>query len=233
METGALIGSGNVAEVFEAGIDVLKLYRPGIHRQVVERELATMEVVARLPLPVPKVLRLCNVDGRWGLLMSRAPGQPLLQQLGDDRELPAVLARLHRLVHGQPGAPLRSYKAQLADSLGAAPLLTQTDRARLLDRLATLPDGDRLCHGDFQPGNIMGSPQAPTIIDWLDATAGPPEADACRTYLLALHHMPALAEDYLAAYVALAGKPRRQITDWLKRHGFPRMLRRKMSGCWL
>ena len=42
-----------------------------------------------------------------------------------------------------------------------------------------------------------------------------PEADACRTYLLALQHMPDLAELYLDAYLDLAGFSRSQVTDWL------------------
>src|SRR5215475_12266456 len=32
-----------------------------------------------------------------------------------------------------------------------------------------MPDGDRLCHGDFHPLNILGNTLDPMIIDWLDA----------------------------------------------------------------
>ena len=217
MQLGRLIGSGNVAEVFEAGADVLKLYRPGIGKEPAEREIAIYSAVARLPLPVPQVRGLREVEGRWGVLMSRAPGQPLMDAAlrHDTAAMATGLARLHRLVHAQPGAPLAGYKARLARNLGAAPLLGDRDRARLLDRLEALPDGDRLCHGDFHPANIIGSLEAPVIIDWLDASQGPAEADACRTYLLALHHMPDLAEPYLEAYVGLAGFSRGQVTDWL------------------
>ena len=217
MQLGRLIGSGNVAEVFEAGADVLKLYRPGIGKEPAEREIAIYAAVARLPLPVPQVRGLCQVEGRWGVLMSRAPGYPLMdtELRHDIAGMATGLARLHRLVHAQPGAPLAGYKARLARNLRAAPLLGDTDRARLLDRLEALPDGDRLCHGDFHPANIIGSLQAPTIIDWLDASQGPPEADACRTYLLALNHMPDLAEPYLDAYLGIASFSRTAVTDWL------------------
>lgn len=215
MELGAPIGSGHVAEVFEAGPDVLKLYRAGFGRDVVEHEIAVMTVVGWLPLPVPAVRGLREVHGRWGVLMSRAPGRSLMEALGAEG-MPAVLARLHRVVHACPGVLLGSYKDRLAANLRDAPLLSETDRERLLAQLAALPDGDRLCHGDFHPGNIMGTIEAPVIIDWLDATQGPPEADACRTYLLALHHMPTLAEPYLDAYLAAAGGlPRKRIADWL------------------
>ena len=53
------------------------------------------------------------------------------------------------------------------------------------------------------------------IIDWLDATSGPPAADACRTYLLLLNTVPGLAEAYLALYGARSGRPRDEIMAWL------------------
>lgn len=53
------------------------------------------------------------------------------------------------------------------------------------------------------------------IIDWLDATSGPPAADVCRSYLLMLHHMPELAELYLEARVKGAEFGRTDVLDWL------------------
>jgi aminoglycoside phosphotransferase (APT) family kinase protein len=53
-----------------------------------------------------------------------------------------------------------------------------------LDRLRTLPSGDRLCHGDFHPANILGTLKSPVIIDWGDASRGAPAADVARTLLL-------------------------------------------------
>ncbi|HET9060352.1 MAG TPA: phosphotransferase [Acidimicrobiales bacterium] len=63
-----------------------------------------------------------------------------------------------------------------------APALQAADRA--LDMLRTLPDGDRLCHGDFHPANVLGTLGTPVIIDWGDAARGAPAADVARTWLL-------------------------------------------------
>jgi Ser/Thr protein kinase RdoA (MazF antagonist) len=78
-----------------------------------------------------------------------------------------------------------------------------------------MPDGDRLCHGDFHPWNILGPPEAPVVVDWLDACRGDPAADACRTWLLLHPTMPALADAYLAAYGRVTGMPRQPILAWL------------------
>ena len=52
--------------------------------------------------------------------------------------------------------------------------------------LAAMPAGDRLCHGDFHPGNIMVLKQGEMIIDWIDAAIGNPLADIARTTVIFL-----------------------------------------------
>src|SRR5215210_4707672 len=63
--------------------------------------------------------------------------------------------------------------------------------------LEALPDGDRLCHGDFHPGNILLGDRGPAVIDWTGATRGDPAGDLARTRLLlqigaVQEYMPAL-----------------------------------------
>ncbi len=38
-----------------------------------------------------------------------------------------------------------------------------------LEKLDGLPDGDRLCHGDLHPGNLLLGRDGPAVIDWTDA----------------------------------------------------------------
>jgi aminoglycoside phosphotransferase (APT) family kinase protein len=53
-----------------------------------------------------------------------------------------------------------------------------------LRTLDGLPAGDRLCHGDFHPGNVLLTAGRTAVIDWVGATRGSPEADHARTLLL-------------------------------------------------
>ena len=52
-----------------------------------------------------------------------------------------------------------------------------------LREMAAMPDGDRLLHGDFHPGNILMSAAGPVVIDWPNVTRGHPDADVGRTLL--------------------------------------------------
>mgnify|MGYP000733880057 FL=1 len=97
----------------------------------------------------------------------------------------------------------------------AAGQLRADERTGLMRQLQALPAGDRLCHGDFHLGNIMVAQDRYSVVDWLDATQGAPEADACRSYLLMLHHMPELATDYLDAYLRTSGSTGGAVLGWL------------------
>jgi len=61
--------------------------------------------------------------------------------------------------------------------------LSKGERERIIDYLASLADGDKLCHGDFHPDNIIVG-EYPWVIDWMNATVGSPAADVARTVIL-------------------------------------------------
>ena len=72
--------------------------------------------------------------------------------MADPQQRPGCLRRmaaLHRRINGAPGTGLPALKARLAHNIGRA--AREGVRGRLLDGLAAMPEGDRLCHGDFHP----------------------------------------------------------------------------------
>lgn len=218
MEIGRRLGEGKVAEVFELGADVLKLYRAGVGPEAARREADNLRIIAGLQLPAPQAFDVVELDGRWGVRMTRAAGMPLAAQMAEAGGFDAAIGLavgLHRQVHRQPGLGLMPLKARLAGQIGRAALLAPEERRAVLDRLDALPDGDRVCHGDFHPFNVMVDGATLTIIDWPDATCGPPAADVARTYLLALHNLPDLAERYLDRYLDDAALERATVLDWL------------------
>jgi aminoglycoside phosphotransferase (APT) family kinase protein len=92
-------------------------------------------------------------------------------------------AELHAGLHAKSVPDLPRQRERVEARVRSAPLEARWRDAalRLLD---TLPDGDRLCHGDFHPANVILSGAGPVIIDWPDATSGNPLADVARTLTL-------------------------------------------------
>lgn len=216
-EIGRLLGSGKEAEVYECGELALKLYRPGRSKASAFREAAILSIIERLGLPSPNVHAVGDYGGRWGLLMDRAPGASFAEQMMSTAPTACIeaMVQLHRRIHAQPGGGLPSLKARLFANISRAASLTDASRERLLLQLSALPDGDRVCHGDFHPWNILGSGEDVMIVDWLDACSGSPAADACRTYLLMRHALPAAATAYLEIYVEMAGLSSDDVLAWL------------------
>jgi thiamine kinase-like enzyme len=94
------------------------------------------------------------------------------------------LAGLHVKINKQSITGLPSYKEGLRYAIGETPYLNEDLRNKTLALLDTLPDGQRLCHGDFHPGNVILTKDGPIVIDWMTARAGSPWMDVARTSLL-------------------------------------------------
>jgi hypothetical protein len=216
---GRLLGAGNGAEAFAFGDGALKLYSAAATKRSAFREAANAAVAESLGLPVPEIHGLRCFGDRWGILMSLAEGPSFAESIKAKPNLTSAylmeMALLQFRVHGHPGTHFPSLKARLAANIRRANGLDGATQNRLLAKLQALPEGDRLCHGDFHPFNVLGPPGRPTLIDWLDAASGTPAADVCRSYILIEHSEPEIASAYVEAYIEVSGDTQADIFEWL------------------
>ena len=230
---GTPIAEGLTAEVYAWDeTRVLKLFRAGWPAHRVEYEAQIARVVHAAGLPVPAVGDIVDVDDRRGLLYERVDGPSMvdgivrgLQPVDDAAR---VWAELHATMHDDRAAPeLPSQRADLENRIRAAAILPPDLQRAALNALDAVPDGDRWCHGDFWPGNIVMSRRGPIIIDWICATRGNPLADVARSSVLLLGGLaspqfsPAqktvirqLHATYLERYFQLRPEGREQCTAW-------------------
>jgi aminoglycoside phosphotransferase (APT) family kinase protein len=153
--------------------------------------------------------------------------------------LAGALATAHRAVH-RVAAPVelpelrRVLAARIRDA--ALPPHLRTFALRVLDGL---PDGDRLCHGDYHPGNVLLAGDRPAVIDWPGAARGVPDADHARTLLLLRWAKPPPGTPPLSRALIAAGRrplarrytrayrrgapPVRQVDSWLLVHAAARL----------
>jgi hypothetical protein len=180
---------GRTAEVYDWGGDrVLKLYFDWCPPHWVENESKVARAVVAAHIPTPAALEIIEVDGRRGIVYERVTGISMLQDMNarpwtslrHARSLAELQAKINML--SVPG--LFPYKDGLMNAIRSAPHLSADLRASVLDLLPALPEGDRLCHGDFHPGNVMLTGNGPVVIDWMAACIGNPWADFTRTSLL-------------------------------------------------
>ena len=215
---GRLLGSGKEAEVYECGELVVKLYRATASKRSAFREAAILSAIEALELPAPTVWGVRQIDERWGVLMARADGPTFTEGLRRENMAPAYLrqmALLHLRIHNCQAAHFACVNARLAANIRQTVMLGEARQKALLEGLAALPEGDRLCHGDFHPMNILGSPGREMVVDWLDASRGDPAADVCRSYVLMKPSYPELASVYLGMYSERSGVRKERILGWL------------------
>jgi hypothetical protein len=211
---GPLLASGNVAEVHAwRDRQVLKLYKAAPWaKRVAFREAANQATVEAMGLPVPPVHGVTALGERWGIVSDRIDGSSFAQAPAS-LQLTALIALQVRLQ--QSAAPfLTGLKQRLASHIGLAPQLGPERKRKLLDGLQAMPDGDRLCHFDFHPMNVLGSTDHPVVIDWADACSGPAMADACRSHVLLEIHFPELAAPYLERYCEASGHAAEEVLAW-------------------
>lgn len=195
---------GASAEVFAYGERAVKVFFPR-YAYAAQLEFDRTRAVFESGVPCPEVFEVITVeDDRPGIVMERIDGENLLVRAFSSEEArgPAaqLLADLHIDLHTRTAAALPHWTESIAE--------VPDDIAEVM---RSLPDGDRLFHGDFHPGNVILAERGPVIVDWPNARRAHPAADVARSIMLMQYQgagsaypveLDPLRRDFTDAYVA-------------------------------
>lgn len=232
---GNPIAIGRTAEIYawQEG-QVLKLFHNWFSIKAIEYEARIGRAVHTLGLPVPVVLgEIIQVNERNGLVYERVDGISMLQLFSSRPwrvvKYARLLAELQAKMHSNPAPGLPSQRERLTWKIQNAKPLSEQLKTQALSALSLLPDGDRLCHGDFHPDNILMTRNGPVIIDWIDSSCGNPLADIARSIILMDHGvLPSMdrvaglyeyvrkqfLKVYLNHYLELCSGSREELENW-------------------
>ena len=119
-------------------------------------------------------------------------------------------------LHSQACPLLNKLKEKTIRSLKSVEQLDESTRYELLTRLDGMPKHTKLCHGDFNPSNIIvGDDGKLYVIDWVHASQGNASADVARTYLLLSLKDKKKAELYMDLFCEKTGTEKRYVQGWL------------------
>lgn len=161
--------------------------------------------VEETSLNIPKVLGVEVIEGKWSLMWEYVEGDTLEELMQKHPEKTDEYLDFFvdlQIKMSKENVPLLGHLRDKMHAKISASAFPATVRYDLHVRLDGLPRHRKLCHGDFQPSNvIIAKDGTPYIIDWSHATQGNGSADAARTYLLfKLQQKDDLAEKYLKLY---------------------------------
>ncbi len=182
---------------------VLKVFGPSYKVSAILNEAMNEARAAETGLPVAKVLEVLKIRDHWCIRREWIDGVTLADVMAKDKKGLVKYLKQFVAIQVQIFAKTSERMGNLADKLdkqiSSSPLPRET-RYDLHMKLQSMPRGKSLCHGDFNPTNVIITPKGDwRVIDWSHVRLGDPLADVARTYLLFwLSGHVAAAEKYMA-----------------------------------
>lgn len=220
MKLDRIIAVRNNKTVYRDGDLCMKVFSSDFSKGDILNEALNQARVEETALMIPKIKEVTTIEGKWAIVYSYIKGKTLAQMIHDEPQKKsdclALFVDLQLTVHAQRCPLLNNLNDKLRHRIEQADV-TDVTRTALLQRLGTLPNHSKLCHGDFLPANIIIDETAtPYILDWSHATQGSSAADAAQTYLLlCLHDNRETAAEYLSLFCKKSEMETKQIEAWM------------------
>ena len=188
MNLDRVIAVRNNKTVYRDGDRCIKVFNSEYSKADVLNEALNQARIEETGLNIPKVLEVTMIDGKWAIVSEYIKGKTLAQLMEADPEKKAeyieLLVDLQMSVHAKTSPLLNKLKDKMSRKISQTEF-NATTRYDLHTRLEGMPKHNKVCHGDFNPSNvIIAEDGTPYIIDWAHVTQGNASADVARTYLL-------------------------------------------------
>ena len=172
-------------------------------------------------LNVPKLLEVTKIDGRWGLVSEHIEGTPLNKLMEEhpekEEEYLNLFVDTQMKILSNSVPLLNRIKDKFRRKLSNAVNIDENTRYELMQRLEGMKNHTKLCHGDFNPSNVIIKENGEVyVIDWSHVTQGNASADSARTFLLfSMNGKIELAEKYINLFSEKSGIAKANIQRWI------------------
>ena len=220
LENAVVITKRPHKTIYRDGDTVIKVFEEGFSKADILNEALNHARIEETNLNIPRITGINMVDGKWAIFTEFIEGKTLAALMEEDPsrfdEYLDLFVELHLIVHDQRQRLLNSLKIKTSRKIDESEL-NATIRYELQTRLQSMPRHHKVCHGDFNPSNIiLKDDGTPYIIDWAHASQGNAAADAAITYLeFKLKGEDDTAEKYLNLYCAKSDTPKQYVQKWV------------------
>ncbi len=220
MKLEKVIAVRTAKTVYRDGNRAVKVFDEDYKKSDILNEALNQARAEETGLPVPKLLEVGVVDGKWAIASEYIEGKTLGQLMDEHPEKVdeylELFVDIQLRIHNQKAPLLNKLKDKMNRKIDETDL-DATTRYELHTRLEGMPKHNKVCHGDFRPSNIIvGDDGVNYIIDWAHVTQGNASADAARTYLVFyLKGETELAEKYLNLFCKKSDTAKQYVQKWL------------------
>ena len=220
MKLDKIIAVRNNKTIYRDGDRCIKVFDTNYSKADVLNEALNQARIEETGLNIPKILEVTMVDGKWAIVSEFICGKTLAELMEENPakndEYIELLVDVQLSVHAKQSPLLNKLKDKMNRKISATQL-DATTRYELHTRLEGMPKHKKVCHGDFNPSNIIITENGtPYIIDWAHATQGNASADVARTYLLfCLNGNDDIAKRYLDLFCKKSNTAKQYVQKWM------------------
>lgn len=220
MKLDKIIAVRNNKTIYRDGELCMKVFDENYSKSDILNEALNQARVEETGLHIPNIREITVLDGKWTIVSDFIEGKTLtqlMQETPDKKdEYLELFVDLQLEMHSQKCPLLNKLKDKMKRKISLTGF-DATTRYELNARLDSMPNHTKLCHGDFNPSNIIITEDGtPYILDWSHATQGNASADVARTYLLfCLHEKSEIAEKYLKLFCAKSDTAKQYVQKWM------------------
>ena len=220
MKLDRVIAVRNNKTIYRDGDRCIKVFNADYSKADVLNEALNQARIEQTGLKIPKILEVTMIDGKWAIVSEYIKGKTLAQIMSEDPDNKAdyinLLVDLQMEIHTKTSPLLNKLKDKMSRKIAETDF-DATTRYDLHTRLESMPKHNKVCHGDFNPSNIIiAEDGTPYILDWSHATQGNASADVARTYLLFwLNGDTEGANAYLDLFCEKSGTIKQYVQKWM------------------
>ena len=220
MKLDRVIAVRNNKTIYRDGDVCVKVFNNDYSKADVLNEALNQARIEETGLNIPKVLEVTMIDGKWAIVSEYIKGKTLAQLMAENEDKKSeyleLLVDLQLEVQAKTCPLLNKLKDKMNRKIAQSDL-EATTKYDLHTRLEGMPKHNKVCHGDFNPSNIIIAEDGTAyILDWSHATQGNASADAARTYLLFwLSGDIAGAKEYLELFCKKSNTAIQYVQKWM------------------
>ncbi len=219
MRLDEMIVKRDLKAIYRDGNKLIKLFNEGYSKSDILNEALNQARVEETGLNIPRVLEVTKLDNKWAIISDFIEGKTLSQLMSENPdkfdEYLEKFVDIQIDIHSKKAPLLNKLSDKMQRKISEADL-DATTRYDLHTRLEGMPKHNKVCHGDFNPSNVIISNDGnPFIIDWSHATQGNASADVARTYLLfRLKGKNQIADKYLNLFCKKTDTTKQYVQKW-------------------
>lgn len=215
-----VIAERKTKTVYKDNGRTIKLFIENYPKSNILNEALNQARVEETGLNIPKLLEVTKMENRWALVSEHIEGKSLEELIKENPERKAeymdMFIDIQLNILSKTAPMLNKLKDKMKRKIAETDL-SDTIKYDLNTRLESMPRHNKICHGDFNPSNVIIKEDGTAyVIDWAHVTQGNSSADVARTYLL--FHLDGKieeAEEYLNKFSAKSGIEKRYIQTWI------------------